>query len=598
MFQGLRWQIAALVFACVLFGFSLIIRLSNQPPETQPQPTATMQPVVSTPLPEPTATDVPAQQPVSIPDDPGTATVTFQEGLVGHVQRLNPLYADLNPVDEAITSLIFEGLTRINAYGEPEPNLAESWIISSDGLEYVIRLRQDVLWQDGIPFNADDVVYTMSLLRSPEFTGSNALGAFWRTVETERLDPYLVRFRLTQPLGSFLEKLRIGILPHHALEGTNAAQLAAHPFNLSPIGTGPYQLEALRSRNNNDIESVDLRFAPVYRQRAGGSEGYAVNHIRFALYDSFGTALAGLQNREIDGLAARNRSEREALVNALPPNQSEVHTAIQPVLGTIIFNWQNDNTSFFREQRVRLGLETGLSREPIIRRSLRNTAVEADSPLVPTSWAYTSDLPWPLYDLATARFLLETANWRRPEPTEDSTEEVAAPTEEEATLFQFSILTPDDPALINMVGEIASQWSQLNIRVSVDSVPVDVYQERLQSGNFDAALVELALGESADPDIYAFWHQGQYPDGENYGGVDDRRVSELLERARRDASGINRAIHYTEFQQDFIERAIAIPLYYPLYTYVTSPAFEGIQLGFMGLASDRFKTIQDWSPVS
>ncbi|MBZ0294563.1 MAG: hypothetical protein K8L99_18510 [Anaerolineae bacterium] len=537
-------------------------------------------------------------QPVSEERQLPTTAVTFREGLVGTVQRLNPLFADLNPVDEDITSLIFEGLTQINAYGEPQPKLAESWVISSDGLEYVVRLRQDVLWQDGIPFSADDVVYTMSLLRSPEFTGSNELATFWRTVETERLDTYLVRFRLTQPLGSFLEKLRIGILPYHALQGTDAAQIATHPFNLSPIGTGPYQLEALRSRNNSDIESVDLQVSSVYRQRSDGSEGYAVDRMRFMLYSSFSEALAGLQNHEIDGLAARDRSEREALMSALPANQSEVHTAIQPVLGTIIFNWQNENTAFFREQRVRLSLETGLERDPIIKRSLRNTAVRADSPLVPTSWAYVSDLPWSPYDLATARFLLETANWRRPEPAEDATEEPVAPTEEGAELFNFNILTPDDPALMSAVGEVASQWSQLNLGVGVDAVSNDVYQQRLQSGDFDAALVELSLGESADPDIYAFWHQGQYPDGKNYGGVDDRRVSEILELARRDASGINRAIHYADFQRDFIERAIAIPLYYPLYTYVTSSAFEGIQLGFMGLPSDRFKTIQAWAPVT
>jgi ABC-type transport system substrate-binding protein len=175
----------------------------------------------------------------------------------------------------------------------------------------------------------------------------------------------------------------------------------------------------------------------------------------------------------------------------------------------------------------------------------------------------------------------------------------AEATEEPSTAgggkFAFSILTPDDPKLVSVAQEIAAQWSQLNISVTVDSVDAATYQARLDGGDFDAALVELSLGDSADPDVYHFWDSGQYPDGKNYGGMDDRRIAELLERARRDPSGINRIILYDEFQRDFIERAIAIPLYYPLYTYAVAPQIEGVQLGFIGSPASRFSAIRDWT---
>ena len=48
-------------------------------------------------------------------------------------------------------------------------------------------------------------------------------------------------------------------------------------------------------------------------------------------------------------------------------------------------------------------------------------------------------------------------------------------------------------------------------------------------------------------------------------------------------------------QRDFVERAIAIPLYYPLFTYVTSANVDGVQLGFIGSPEDRFQTIQQWT---
>jgi len=81
----------------------------------------------------------------------------------------------------------------------------------------------------------------------------------------------------------------------------------------------------------------------------------------------------------------------------------------------------------------------------------------------------------------------------------------------------------------------------------------------------------------------------------NYGGASDDILSELLERARRDNSGLNRKEIYAQFQRDFVSRAVAIPLYYPLYTYAVRSNINGVQLGFIGAPSDRLQNIQDWS---
>jgi peptide/nickel transport system substrate-binding protein len=161
--------------------------------------------------------------------------------------------------------------------------------------------------------------------------------------------------------------------------------------------------------------------------------------------------------------------------------------------------------------------------------------------------------------------------------------------------FNFSILVPDDAAITAVAQEIALQWSQLGLSVTVDAQPLEEYFRRLDAGEFDSAIVEYNLGDSGDPDVYAFWNQGQYPDGENYSGVDDRRISILLERARRDPWGINRSEAYHSFQREFVERAVALPLYYPIFSYVTSPWVDGVQLGFIGTASDRFRNIGEWT---
>lgn len=586
MFKGFRWQLVALVAALILFGVSFALRPTGETIRLTPTPGVTIAPAEATPA--PLATDL-LQSTEQLSNQSFIASdgvVTYSEALVGNVQRINPLLAGLNPVDADISSLIFEGLTTINEYGEVIPRLASEWVVSSDGLEYVFRLREDVLWQDGVPFSADDVMYTMSLLHDADFPGPSDLGAFWHTIETEKIDDHLVRFRLPQPLGSFTESLRIGILPYHALQGTNASQLVEHPFNLTPIGTGPYQLEAIREEDGR-INEVDLRVAPVFRQRPEGQSGYALERIRFKLYPTFDDVISALNRGDVMGYASRSYDERLPLLNI----ESLVdHTTHAPNVGVLIYNWVNDDLLFFREQRVRLALATGLDRDGLIQRHLLNQAVRADSVLMRQSWAYDGNVIWPPYNPQTAQELLDTANIILPTP-----EEGAEPTPESSARFSFSILTLDDPALIGIANEIAGQWGSLNIDVTVEAADLQTYSQRILEADFDTAIVELSTAGSADPDVYNFWHQGQYPDGQNYGGVNDRAISEALERGRREYNGTNRAIYYDDFQEAFAARAIAIPLYYPLYTYSVVEAVDGIQLGLIASPTDRFSTIQGWT---
>lgn len=589
MLRGFRWQLAALIVSILIFGATFVFRLSERSQaELEPTPTPTTLALAPTAVPteviQPTI--VAAEATPEIVGDPEVieGVQTFREGVVGRVTRLNPILAAPGSPEADITSLIFEGLTRINEFGEAEGLLAESWIVSRDGLEYVFRLRQDVLWQDGTPFSADDVVYTLSSLGNRDFPGLSEVRNFWSTIEIEKLDTHLVRFRLAQPLSTFPVNLTIGLLPEHAMRGTTAAQLVTHPFNLTPIGTGQYQLEGLRSNNGTTIDAVDLRVAPVYRQRVEAQNRlFAMERVRFQLYPTFEAATQALATGDIDGLAARHMNERRALLDVSGVN---IHTAIEPTLGVLIYNWDED-VRFFSEQRVRNALQVGLNRENPVISQLNNRAVVADSPLLFTSWAYAGGLTWPAPDPAEALTLLEQANVRS-EPVPEGTEE-AAPTESPLT---FSILTVADASITAIAQQIASQWAQYNLTVTVESVPPEIYISRLEIGDFDAAIVELSLG--ADPDVYAYWHVGQYPDGLNYGGMADDRLSELLERARRETNGLNRVDLYRTFQRTFIERGVAIPLYHPLYTYAVRQTIEGVQLGFISTPSDRLRTLGRW----
>lgn len=604
--RGFRWQFMAFVLSLLVFMVALGTRLlapAPLPPSPTPDvavlqvdSTSQAQQPSATPSMIPPAimqsTAIPA---VTVPDiDDGVTTYT--EALIGEVTRLNPILAQRNPVENDITNLIFDSLITINTFGEPVGELARRWVVSRDGLEYVFTLRNDVLWHDGTPFNADDVVYTMGLLSDPAFPGAPEIGRFWQTVEVQKLNEQTVRFRLTQPLSSFLTKLTIGILPEHALRGTTAQHIAQHPFNLTPVGTGPYQLESLASFDGTRIDAVNLRVAPVYRQRTEGQRPLAMQRVRFRLVNNFDEAYQLLQNGAVDGFAARQMSQRQPLIDL---TNVEVHTAVAPAVGMLIYNWDEsrnvettDDTEsepldirFFSDPRARRALQTGLNRITPVETRLANQAVVADSPLLLNTWAYAA-LEWPEPDPLQAFSQLSTANIRTP---------AIAATEGDPDVFhRFNLLVRDEPALIGLAQEIAAQWQVIGLDVTVEFEPPDVYQARLQSGDFDTAIVELPLG--TDPDVYAYWHIGQVPpDGLNYGHAADDRISEALQLARRDQNGLNRINLYRNFQQLFIDRAIALPLYYPLFTYAVRDNVEGVQLGFISSPEDRFRTIGEWS---
>ncbi|HEX3050787.1 MAG TPA: ABC transporter substrate-binding protein, partial [Aggregatilineaceae bacterium] len=390
-------------------------------------------------------------------------------------------------------------------------------------------------------------------------------------------------------------------------------------FNLAPIGTGPYQMEALTASEGR-IDGIQLRVAPVYRQRPEGAEGFALDRIIFRTYPTLQDALDAYQRGEVNSISTIPK-EAQTIAQQLP--SLSLYTAFEPHVGVLIYNWKRDAVSFIRNQRVRLALAHAVDIPAVVNKNLAGWAIPADSPLVPNSWAYVPGLDRPAYDLARAQELMNTANLEfessateEPTPaatteaTQDATEEASGQATAEATAevtaevtesapvptsLSLTILTLDDPALVALANDIAASWQQIGFTMTVEAVDATTLQTRLEMGDFDAAIVELGFEPSADPDPYVFWHQGQYQTGQNFGGMDDRRVSEALEMARREPYGINRVVHYRRFQELFLERAPALVLYYPLYTYAVDSRIQGIQLGFLSSLADRFRTLQDWS---
>jgi len=613
--RGFRAPLAALIIALLLFGAVIATRPADPtpPPPGVTMVTATARPVVLTPAPT-----IPIQQ---------IDTTTLNEALVGSPKKINPLLAGYNRVDQDLSALIFEGLMTTDATGSSVPDLAAAPpTISSDGLVYAVSLRTDVLWQDGVPFSAADVLFTVHLMQDAAFPGTPDLHTFWQTVEIDALDDHTVRFQLAQPLAAFTDDLRIGILPEHALRGTSAAGLLTHPFNLSPIGTGPYQFDAWVG-NSSQITGVRLQVAPTYRQRPEGKTGYALEHLAFHFYPSADAAVNAFQRGEVFS------------IGELPPETlqqigaiTELQTYFQhrPTFGVVIYNWQNPNTPFFHDLRLRQALASAIDRTTLVSRYLAGRALPAYSPILPDSWAYDPNTNCPQlmpYDIAqakddmahiqisapsatavatsnaTASAITSGATDLAPVATAASTATTAAPAPATssggASKFHFQLLVSNDPAVVNMAKDMITAWASIGITVQISVTDAQSLNPRLIKGNFDAALVELNLAPSADPDPYSLWRLLPANGGLNFGGMNERGLNDLLEQARRESNnGVHRAELYRQYQQLFCERAAALLLYNPVYAYGADRRINGVQLGFIAQPSDRFRTLRDWKFVA
>ncbi|MCY3573213.1 MAG: ABC transporter substrate-binding protein [Chloroflexi bacterium] len=567
MLRGFRWQLILLLLASLLFAGSAFFRLVREAENgAAPPPVPTLQPSPTVPSPavQPTTANPAATL-------PGLTAMSsrYREGLVGEAQRLNPLFAHLNPVGRDISSLIFESLFVINDYGEAVPHLVRDLVISSDGLDYVLRLRDDVLWQDGLPLTADDVLFTTALMSDSAYAAVSAAAGFWRTIEVQKLGDYLLRMRLAQPLSSFPHLLTFGILPEHALRGASLDELAQHPFNLSPIGSGAYQLGQLQVSAGGRIETALLALSPIYQRRPQAQSAHHFKELVFRLYPDPEAALAGYTAGEIDALA--NTAPRSQLLS-LPG--ASAYTQVESSVAMLIFNW--DETPF-ADRYLRKALSLSLDVPTLIAQAVGSDATYADSPYPPGFSATLPQPDWARFDLAEAQAAL-----------------AAAQVDAEAELTQpFVLLVQDRPEDINLAQAISAQWASLGFSFEVVAVAARQFHERLAAGQFAAAIVEQRIG--SNPDLFRFWHSAQHGDGGNVGGVSDHALDELLELARGEIYDIRRAEYLRALQAAFAEQTIAIPLYYPLYTFVVRERIEGVQLGYLSASADRFRGIQHWA---
>jgi peptide/nickel transport system substrate-binding protein len=370
-------------------------------------------------------------------------------------------------------------LFRLDDRGELYPELATveptqaNGGISGDGLKITYHLRRNVTWQDGAPFDANDVIYTWQQMLNQRNNVVSRVG-YDVISRIDRIDNHTIAVHLKRRFAPFVNTFFAPanhsnvILPRHLL--ARYPDINRIEYNRLPIGTGPFRVTAYEPGVRVELTANDAywRGPPKLRR------------VEFRFVASDTTMLTMLQSHEID-FYYRASEALAPLVRNIPGTRVVLtpydrftdvgFNAASPGLGDV---------------RVRRALAYATDRKTLIAKVMHGMAVEGDTNHASFSWSHANDVATYPYDPRKAASLLAAAGW--------------PPGKLHVNLVSFTGST----TVASTEALLQSQWGKAGVDVSIKNVPSgQLYATAAsggieQSGKFDAIVENWENG--GDPD--------------------------------------------------------------------------------------------------
>lgn len=506
---------------------------------------------------------------VSVPAAGGT----FVEGIVGRPFALNPLFSDPYPVDRELTDLIFDGLVRYDQTGQPLPALAQEWSVSEDGLTFTFTLREGLVWHDGEPLTSRDVAFTYGLIQHEDFPGPEHLQRLWQSVIITPLDERRIAFTLTQPYAPFIEATTRGILPAHLLEDVAVGDLISTPFNLSPVGTGPFMVQP--GQDWQRTGRIRLTPNPNYWR-----EGTQIADLEIRFYPTAEELQTSYRAGELHAVLGFPST---MIPQVMSESDARLFTSTAPRYSALLFNVSGSGAAALLTKEVRQALAYSIDRDLLVNSVLNGQGVVFDGPYTPEHWAARPDLLTAYSrqpDTATA--LLDGAGWTGP-----------GVRTREGVPLRLRLLVPDQADYRAVAEEISRQWATVGVEAQiVPAADADALRKTLSERSYDVALVEIAAPN--DPDLYDFWSQEAMVRGQNFAGWNNRRASEALEAGRQVFPQGERVPYYEAFQRQFDADLPQLTLYQHVSSYLLRDDVQQAEVGLVQRPRDRYESFPAW----
>ncbi len=313
------------------------------------------------------------------------------------LESANPLVT-IHPLSRQVQRhMLFVPLARYGATLEPEPYGARAWTWSADRRRLELALEPSLRWHDGQPTTAHDVAFTLDAARNPA-VGYMRAGDLAAVTAVRAVDDSTVIIDFSAPQASLpLVLCELPMLPRHLLGAVPPEGMRGAPFNLAPVGNGPFRFVERIAGQRWRFERNE-----AFPAALGGPPALA--GVVIAVVDEATTKFAGLASGELD---VAGISPTMASLAARDPS---LRVLSYPVLFTtaLIFNV---GRAPFDDVRVRRAFDLALDRERIVRAAVAGYATAAGSPAPPEN-PLALELR-PRLDGAAADALLDAAGWRR-----------------------------------------------------------------------------------------------------------------------------------------------------------------------------------------
>jgi peptide/nickel transport system substrate-binding protein len=278
------------------------------------------------------------------------------------------------------------------------PTLANGGI-SKDGKTIVYHLRRGVLWHDGAPFTAGDVIWTWHAVMNPKNNVPSTVG-FDLISTIDARDDHTIVVRLRHAFAPFVATFfapsgdPYPVLPEHLLARYDTINEIA--FNSAPIGTGPYSVEKWQRG-----EKIVFKANPHYwRGRP------KLDEIWYSAIPDENTVITLLKTHEAD-LEYNGASKSYSQFAHIDGFKTTLTPFTQ--FGQLALNLQSP---FLGDVRVRRALWLALDVKAIVRDVTHDVNVPGRTDQPSFLWAYNPHAAHYDYDPARARALLDAAGWR------------------------------------------------------------------------------------------------------------------------------------------------------------------------------------------
>ncbi|MFC2431238.1 MAG: peptide ABC transporter substrate-binding protein [Candidatus Saccharimonas sp.] len=498
----------------------------------------------------------------------------YVEGVIGNISTLNPLLAASEP-EQAVSRLLFSSLYNYDVTGALHTDLAESMTVKDDKV-YTIKLRNAV-WHDGKKLTAEDVVYTINLIKNPQVR--SPLRVNWLDISARAIDDSTVEFMLPAVYAGFSHALTFPVIPKHILQTVSPSSMREADFSSNPVGSGPFAVKRVQTSESTSSTDV-VRMEPNTKYYGAVS---TLSRLELRAYGNESLLVKAVNSGEVSAASGLSLSAADNI-------KSKQYSTKHWLLNKGVYLLMNNRSQTLQDARVRRALRYATDTSSI-RATVGDNVARLDTPILQSQIA--QKLPAaPDYNLDKAKALLKEAGWTYNQGQWKG---------KDGRPLAVAVTTSSGrDEYKKIVDVLKQQWSKLGVDVQLreidtSSTTTSFVQSVLQPRDYDALLYELELG--ADPDVFAYWHSSQASaSGYNFANYSNRTVDNDLVGGRSRTNSALRAAKYIQFVNQWLSDAPAIGLYQSVGSYVLNNGASIVEpRGSLNTMNDRYADVTTWS---